>query len=186
MYHISNDLRAKKSADKIGIGLLKCLNYKSFVEITVTDVQKTSSVGRATFYRLFDNITDVLSYLCDSVFEKVGLEFKTITNFNQKESLLKFIQEWMNNKALLKAIVDSNRIDILYVSHTKYIGNNLDYFFPGLSINIEQTNYLLMTMTSCISAFLTAWIKNGGYESAEQLQKQLFDCFKILSNIFNS
>lgn len=186
MYHISNDLRAKKSADKIGLGLLKCLNNKNFVAITVTDVQKTSSIGRATFYRLFDNITDVLSYLCDSVFEKVGLEFKKMTNFNQKESLLKFIQEWMDNKMLLKAIVDSSRIDILYDSHTKYIGNNLDYFFPGLSINEEQTNYLLMTMTSCISACLTAWIKNGAFESAEQLQTQLFNCFKILSNIFNN
>lgn len=186
MYHISNDLRAKKSADKIGLGLLKCLNFKNFAEITVTDVQKTSSVGRATFYRLFDNITDVLSYLCDSIFEKVGYEFETMTKFNQKESLLKFIQEWMNNKILLKAIVDSNRIDLLYESHSKYIGNNLNYFFPGLSINKEQTNYLLMTMTSCISACLTAWIKNGAYESAEQLQNKLFNCFSILSNLFKS
>ncbi len=185
MYHISNDLRAKKSADKIGLGLLKCLNYKNFAEITVTDVQKTSSVGRATFYRLFDNITDVLSYLCDSIFEKVGIEFKSKTNFNQKESLLKFIKEWMNNKTILKAIVDSNRIDIIYDSHAKYIGNNLDYFFPGLSINQEQTNYLLMTMTTCLSACLTAWIKNGAFESPEQLQNQLFYCFKILSHIFN-
>ncbi len=63
MYHISKDERAKKSAIKIGNGLLRCLKTKEFYQITVTDIQKTSNVGRATFYRLFDNITDVLSYL---------------------------------------------------------------------------------------------------------------------------
>lgn len=186
MYHISNDLRAKKSAQKIGTGLLKCLNNKSFTEITVTDVQKISSVGRATFYRLFDNITDVLSYLCDSIFEKVGLEFKKMNKFNHKESILFFIQEWMNNKTLLKAIVDSNRIDLLYDAHNKYIRKNLDFFFSGISIDDEHANYLLMTMTSCISAFLTAWIKNGSHESAKQLQNQLFKCFSTLSNNFNN
>lgn len=185
MYHISNDQRAKKSANKIGSGLLSCLKTKSFTEITVTDVQKSSAVGRATFYRLFDNITDVLSYLCDNVFEKIGRQYKEIGNSNSKQTSLKFIKEWMNNKTLLKAIIECNRMDLLYNSHAKYIGNNVEFFFPNLSIPHEQLNYLLITMTACVSACLSAWIKNGAYETAEQLQSRLSDCFKTLSNIFN-
>lgn len=185
MYHISNDERARKSARKISNGLLNCLKNKNFTEITVTDVQKSSNVGRATFYRLFDNITDVLSYLCDNIFEKVGQEFKSMRQLNQKETSLKFIQEWMNNKTLLKVIVDCNRMDFLYNSHSKYLGNNIEFFFPNLSISKEQMNYLLMTMTSCTSACLVAWIKNGAYENAEQLQNRLSDCFKTICNIFN-
>lgn len=185
MYHISNDERAKKSAKKIGNGLLLCLSNKNFTEITVTDIQKASNVGRATFYRLFDNITDVLSYLCDKIFEKVGREFEKMRNCNSKETSLKFIKEWMDNKTLLKAIVDCNRIDFLYNSHAKYIGTNVVYFFPNLSIPDEQLTYLLMTMTACTSACLSAWIKNGGFETAEQLQNKLSNCFKTLSTIFN-
>lgn len=185
MYHISNDERAKKSAEKIGNGLLNCLNNKNLTEITVTDVQKASDVGRSTFYRLFDNITDVLSYLCDEIFEKVGSEFKKTGNSNSKNTSLTFIKEWMDNKTLLKAIVDCNRIDLLYESHTKYIGNNAFYFFPNLSLSDERLNYLLMTMTACIAAFLCAWIKNGARETAEQLQNNLRNCFKTLSSVFN-
>lgn len=184
MYHIPNDARAIKSAYKIGNGLLTCLNSKSFLEITITDVQKASAVGRATFYRLFDNITDVLAYLCDNVFEKVGSVCLKTDYFDSKETALNFIQEWMNNKVLLKAIVDSNRMDLLYDSHSKYLGKNFDYFFSNRSISEEQLTYLLTTMTACISACLTAWLKNGAHESAEQLRLRLGDCFSTLSAIF--
>lgn len=185
MYHISNDERARKSAMKIGKGLINCLNNKNFTDISVTDVQKASGVGRATFYRLFDNITDVLSYLCDNIFEKVGYEYKKMNTFRPKETSLRFIQEWMNNKNLLKAIVDSNRMDFIYNSHTKYICNDVSRFFPNLTISKEQLNYLLMTMTACTSACLSAWLKNGANETAEQLQKRLNECFKILGSIYN-
>lgn len=185
MYHISKDKRAKKSAQKLGDGLLRCLNNKSFNDITVTDVQKASGVGRATFYRLFDNITDILAYLCDNIFEKVGCEYKGINKDNSKETSLKFIREWMNNRTLLQAIVDCNRMDFIYSSHAKYIGNHSELFFSSTSVPKEQLNYLLMTMTACTSACLSAWVKNGAYETAEQLQDRLSGCFKALCNIFN-
>lgn len=185
MYHIANDKRAKKSAEKSGNGLISCLKRKSFTEITVTDVQKAAGVGRATFYRLFDNITDVLSYLCDGIFEKIGCEYEGMNEHGSKETSLKFIQAWMDNKSLLKAIVDCERMDILYGSHAKYIGRNADFFFPDLSMSKEQLNYLLTTMTACIAACLSAWLKNGAYETAEQLQNRLSDCFKALSAVFS-
>ncbi len=184
MYHISDDLRAKRSARRIGEGLLRCLKNKNLLEITVTDVQKTAEVGRATFYRLFDNVADVLSYLCDNVFEKVGKEFPT-DNRSPKATSLKFIEEWMNNKTLLQAILDCNRADILYNAHSKYLGENKDFFFPDLSISREQMTYLMMTMTACTSACLTAWLKTGAKESPEELQLRLRDCFNTLCTIFN-
>lgn len=151
----------------------------------MTDVQRMSGVGRATFYRIFDNITDVLSYLCDDIFEKVGCKYEGTNNFNSKESLLNFIQELMENKALLKAIVDCNRMDILYNAHAKFIGNSVEVFFPNMSFPNEQLNYLLMTMTACVSASLVAWLKNGAYETSEQLYDRLKNCFETLCNIFN-
>ncbi len=184
MYHISKDLRAKRSAEKIGNGLLSTLKNKNFIEITVTDIQKSSSVSRATFYRLFDNTYDVLSYLCDNLFEKVSKQFKLIDKYSPKTTSLKFIQELMNNKSLLSALINCERMDILYNSHLKYISKNINYFFPNSSIDKEQMNYLMITMTSLISSCLTAWLKNGSYETAEQIQTRLKNSLKILSNIF--
>ncbi len=186
MYHISEDARAKRSARKVGDGLLNCLKTKSFTEITVTDVQKAAGVGRATFYRLFDNIPDVLSYLCDNVFEKVGCEYGTTDRIDAKKTILEFIRAWMDNKTLLKAIVACNRTDLLYDAHRKYIGSNAALFFPNIPMPEGQLTYLLTIMTACVSACLSAWLKNGAEESAEQLQDRLSECFKTLSAMYKN
>lgn len=184
MYHISNDKRARRSAERIGNGLLECLKNKSFSEVTVTDVQKASSVGRATFYRLFDNISDVLPYLCDNVFEEVGQEYAKMKTHEPTETTLKYIQKWMDNKVLLKAVVDCNRTDFLYNTHLKYLGASKEFFFPDADIGAEQMTYLMSTMTACTSACLTAWLKNGAKESAEELRSRLQECFTVFYSIF--
>lgn len=184
MYHIANDKRAVCSAQKIGNGLLNCLEHKSFAEITVTDVQKSASVGRATFYRLFDNISDVLAYLCDGVFECSAKEFCKLKSFNADDTTLAFIKVWFDNEKLLQAIVDSNRQDILYQSHVKYLAPFVSGFFKGIQEDDEQTTYLMTTLTACVSALMIAWLKNGGKESAEQLHERMKNCFKSLGEMF--
>lgn len=184
MYHISSDKRAVRSAERIGLGMLQCLENKNFSEITVTDVQRASTVGRATFYRLFDNTADVLSYLCDEIFEKAGREYEKLDDLDAGKTTLAFIRVWMENKALLKAIVDSNRMDFLFQAHMKYLSPLKETFFYGSEMDESQTAYLMMTLTSCTAAFLTAWLANGAVESAEQLQCRLKDCFQTLGKIF--
>lgn len=184
MYHISKDKRAIRSAELVGLGMLRCLENKNFSEITVSDVQRASTVGRATFYRLFDNTADVLSYLCDEIFEKAGREYEKLDNLCAEQTTLAFIRIWMENKILLKAIVDSNRMDFIYQAHMKYLSPLKETFFYGNEMDETQTAYLMMTLTSCTAAFLTAWLANGATESAEQLQCRLRDCFQTLGKIF--
>lgn len=184
MYHISNDKRATRSAELVGAGLLKCLERKAFAEITVTDVQRESTVGRATFYRLFDNTADVLSYLCDGVFEEAGRVCLGSDALRAEETTLAFIRIWMENRALLKAIVDSNRMDFIFRAHMKYLAPAREKFFEGSETDEMQTVYLMTMLTACTSAVLTAWMENGGRETAEQIQLRIKECFKTLGKIF--
>ncbi|CEN21131.1 AcrR family transcriptional regulator [[Clostridium] sordellii] len=71
MYCIKNDMRSIKSAELIYLGLKKCLKEKPFEKITITDIQNASTVGRATFYRNFDSIEDVLYWKCSQKFSEV-------------------------------------------------------------------------------------------------------------------
>lgn len=63
MYHIKNDKRAEKSAKLICDAMLQLISTKSFSEITVSDIQRVSSVSRSTFYRCFDCLADVLELM---------------------------------------------------------------------------------------------------------------------------
>ena len=184
MYHIQKDIRAQKSAKLIGEGMLKCLGEKRFEEISVSDVQRASSVGRSTFYRLFDNTADVLAYLCDGIFEQANREYAELCKLTADETTLRFIRIWMEHQALLQAIVDSGRTEFLHAAHMKYLAPNTT-FFPGTeSMDRIQVEYLMTTLTSCIAAFLSVWVKSGGKETAEQHQTRIKICFHMLGLIF--
>ncbi len=88
MYHISNDKRARQSSELIYQGLLACLKHKNFDEITVTDLQKASGVARTTFYRAFDNMSDILYWKCDLCFQEVLGSF-TQEQFKDELSLVR-------------------------------------------------------------------------------------------------
>ncbi len=184
MYHISKDVRAVKSAKLIGKGMLKCLESKSFSNITVSDVQRTSGVGRATFYRLFDNTSDVLSYLCDEIFEQTTDEYRKLEILDTDDMTIAFIQIWMEHKTLLKGIADSNRMDFIYKSHMKYLSPAKEYFFPNNTMDETQMTYLMTVMTTCISAVMTTWLKAGAKESAEEVHGRLRACFRTMSQIY--
>lgn len=54
MYHIPNDERSRKSAEKIYQSLRHILFNKRLEEISISDIGKECGVSRSTFYRLFD------------------------------------------------------------------------------------------------------------------------------------
>lgn len=75
-------------------------------------------------------------------------------------------------------------MELLHEVHMKYLAPN-NAFFPGLeATDPVQVEYLMTTLTSCLGAFLRAWIKSGGQETAEQLQKRIKICFKMLGQFF--
>ena len=71
MYHIKQDRRSRASADEIARGLNTCLKTMPLSAVTITDLHRATGVSRATFYRLFDNIEDVLVYQCDQMLESM-------------------------------------------------------------------------------------------------------------------
>lgn len=91
MYHIPNDKRAKRSGELIYQGLLNCLKKKSFELITITDLQKESGVARSTFYRLFDNMSDVLYWQCNLCFWEALMGISPSDSFDELE-LIRFFR----------------------------------------------------------------------------------------------
>lgn len=182
MYHISQDKRAYGSAEKICKALAECLKTKKFTNVTVTEIQKKSKIGRATFYRLFDNTADVLSYMCDKVFIEADKDFEKITYPTADKTTLCFIEKCMENKVLLSAIVESNRIDLLHNAHKKFFELRRNCFFPNLKN--DELLYMTNTLTACTCAFITSWIQNGSKETPKELQSKLKSCFNSLGKIF--
>ena len=157
MFHIKPDKRSQMSASLIVNALHQCLQIKPFEKITIADIQRESTVGRATFYRLFDKLSDVLLYECDQVL----LDFlDSPETDNPSRTFNKFFTHWMRHAQLLEAVVLSNNGELLYAAyraHASEIGERLS---PKANLTNDQTDFLISIATSAQIGVLSTWIQH--------------------------
>ena len=168
MVHIKNDLRAKKSAELIRAGLIRCLRKKSFAELTISELIEEAGVGRTTFYRLFDNICDVLYYECDLLAEKL---VKSYREQSDRPDFLRFsLAYWLEHHLSLEAIFASNRADILQDAMLKYA----DFLIPSFALENtpeREMDYVLASATALLSSILMVWVKHGKSETVDEIYR---------------
>ena len=181
MYHISNDKRALQSSKLIYNGLLDCIKKKPFDQITISDLQKASGVARSTFYRLFDNLSDVLYWKCDACFREVLCSFEPTKFPNELELAHHYFSYWMDHSDILVLLIDINRQDIIYACHMKN-AKRLEQSFGALP-GLDETNarYFMAIRTGVTISILKAWLDGGRKENAEELVKIIEKQFQFLS-----
>ncbi|MGN0797459.1 MAG: TetR/AcrR family transcriptional regulator [Christensenellales bacterium] len=182
MYHIAHDKRAIRSAEKIGEGLMKCLQTKYFTEITVTDIQKVTGVGRATFYRLFDNTADVLYWKCDTCFRKALCDCTPDMFLNEVDFAKHYFKYWMEHSDILECLIKINRQDIIYSCHMKN-ADILQSKYGNLSgLGIKHGEYFMSIRTGFTISILTVWVKNGRKETPEEIADIIKEQISIIAN----
>ncbi len=181
MYHISDDKRAKQSAELIWGGLVDCMNRKIFTEITVTDLQKASGVARTTIYRAFDNISDVLYWKCDTCFRE-ALDGSTPEMFlNEVDFAKHYFNYWMEHSEILEWLIKINRQDIIYACHMKNADElQRKYGTPG-GVEFEHGDYFMAIRTGFTISILTVWVKNGRKETPEEIAEIIKEQIMIIA-----
>lgn len=185
MYHIANDKRARRSADLISESLMRLVVEKDFANVTITDIQRESGVGRATFYRLFDNTADVLLYLIDQIMDRTLEHQRRCGQRGAREATLFFIREWIRNRDLLRTVVRSGHLDIVYLSFQTHAEAAGDLTFSGLDCPPEQKDYIVSIMATAMAGGLQAWVLHGECETAEQVYDLLrgsVDAFYLMAH----
>ncbi|MGN1142987.1 MAG: TetR/AcrR family transcriptional regulator [Anaerovoracaceae bacterium] len=181
MYHISKDKRAVQSSELIYKGLLECIKKKPFDQITVSDLQKASGVARTTFYRAFDNISDVLYWKCDTCFYDVLGNCSPRLFRDELDLARHYFQYWANHSDILELLIKINRQDIIYSCHMKNADILQQRFgnLPGIHMN--HGDYFIAIRTGFTISILTVWLKNGRKEGADELVKIIEDQLSILT-----
>ena len=175
MYHIKNDKRARASTELICAGLLACMKEKPFARITITDVQRASTVSRSTFYRNFDCLEDALALLFDRGFQAVFSEYNALPP-EQRGSLAKAVfQYWFRSSAVLEALVQIHRTDILSDSLRRSTG--LIEALRLLTDDRAQFDYFAAIIASGMIGVLTVWVEHGKTETEAQMVQKLAGAF---------
>ena len=168
MYHISKDKRSMQSAELIFNGLVECIKNKPFELITITDLQKTSHVARTTFYRSFDNLSDILFWKCDSCFSEVLGSYDPSIFKGELELVHHYFSYWFTHSEILELLIKINRQDIIYSCHMKNADLLQQRFgkIPGV-----DPNYFMAIRTGFTISVLTAWLKGGRKETPDEVVK---------------
>lgn len=181
MYHISEDKRAKQSAELLYQGLMKCMRQKPFSEITITDLQAASGIARTTFYRAFDHISDILYWKCDTCFKHV-LGNATPDMFTDELGLARhYFRYWMEHSDILELLVRINRQDIIYACHMKNAEALQRQYGRINGLNAGQSNYFMAIRTGFTISVLTAWLKGGKKESPDEITEIIAEQLSLLA-----
>lgn len=115
MYHIKPDKRSQRSATLICQGFNKCIaKNHNLNQITISQIIHEATIGRATFYRLFDSKRDVLAYECDLLFKQAAIKSKSSNNSSTRDLFLYCAELCIKNHLLFEAIIKSHQAQIIY------------------------------------------------------------------------
>lgn len=180
MYHIKNDKRAIASAELIYVGLCQCLDKKPYEQITISDIQKASTVSRATFYRHFDRIDDVLYWYCNRSFDEVLNSYSYSQNAPMYDFCRHFINYWSENSKILEILMQINRMDIIYNCHIEHLNSIVAINLQNAPFLDKHYEYFLGVRTGVLVGFFMAWLKSGRKESADEVFQIIKEQFEFI------
>ena len=155
--------------ERIKDGLIACIAVKPFAKVSVSDISAASGVTRATFYRIFDTTTDVMSFICDDLFLKASRELRRSEDSDEERiiRLFTFLTE------------NADSIDAIFQS-------SLDRYLELYSVDFSRKypspdrEYYIGAVSAILSSIIFVWIHHGRKESPEALY-HIFQNFKRLS-----
>lgn len=177
MYHIKNDKRSIQTSKFIYNALSSLLEEKKYKDIKITEVIERSQVSRATFYRNYDSLDDILRYELDQKFIKLSeylyANYKSNKNTNKVHplSLLKpFLRFWYLDSLILEQLLATNKKEIIIDNILRTTKNLLE------KSNIEYKenkfyDYMLNIRANIIFSVLETWVLNDKNLTPDELYK---------------
>lgn len=180
MYHISGDKRAQKSAELIWQGMEQCLQEKPFSKLRISDINQKSYISRATFYRLFDGLQDVLVYECDQICSQLA-EAMENTPFNSKQDFfLLLVEKWMAQDVLIKTLAENNLTGIIYETHMKNRDFMKAVFLKDTAVSEREADYMVSLLANIIPASMNTWYLHGKSESPVEVYQAVSRSLNII------
>lgn len=121
---------------------------KPFDKLRIRDINQKSYVSRATFYRLFDGLQDVLIYACDRIYSQLAEAVNGAKIHSRQEFFLLLIEKWMKQEVLIQTLVENNLTGILYETHMKNRDFMKAIFLNDTTLSEQETDYLVSILAN--------------------------------------
>ena len=149
-------------------GLINLLAKRKFVEITVTDLIRESKIARASFYRVYNNIDQVLEEVVADVRTKFEVNFlPTIIKKDEKELKKKtaaFFRSVQNDETFLFTLLPENTSIIVSKVEQMGVFNEIEPKDDSI-----EARFLPGLVFVNIAAIIKIWKRRGCVETPEEM-----------------
>lgn len=175
MYRIGKDKRKTQSAKLICKGMEELMQTQDYKDISITQIINASGVGRATFYRLFDDKSDVVLYQMESVFDELIRRMGPHTDSNIVVKALFDI--WLPQKALFLSLVKANLYGEFQTRLSFVIGEKLNFIKEAVGLDDRSWQYFIHIRAAMLFTALRVAITQFSEDDSQDISSTLSDLF---------
>jgi len=167
------DRRIKYTKKIIKDTFIELLEEKDLKKITVSEICKIADINRATFYRYYLDVYDLL----DKIEEEFVTELKMASNDTDEYTIFSFsndlLKVFLDNKELVKILFNTNNNvyflnDILEVAYEK-CKTKWEADIPN--INQEDIEYASAFIFNGALGVINFWVQNDFDKSADEISE---------------
>lgn len=158
---------------------IELLSEKDITKVSVSELCKKADINRATFYRYYLDIFDLLSKIEDEFVEELKNSYK---GYNTKDNelydyILALLKTCLNNKKLVKILFYSkSSISFLDAILEDAYSRFKDKWQSEVSnLNEEEIEYATVYIFNGTLGIVNYWIQNDFNEEIKSLAKNIVD-----------
>ena len=148
--------------------VMKLMGEKNYMDITVTDVVNEAGVARASFYRNFDSISDVIDAIANEVSEEMIDEVFPILSSTDERAWREFLFHHFYHFSKIKKNIkniDSTNMSVIFTRMSEQIQNKE----MKLQEETLKDKYQIIGKWGLINSILQKWIDTGAKETPEEM-----------------
>ena len=145
--------------------LLELIKETSFDRISVSELVQRAEVGRASFYRNYCDIKDILVQEAGRLTKEWEKGYEAVPHTEVNEVLITLLDFYKNHQDFFLAVYASGQPQII-----------LDIILKGFNILPETPNavaYIQSSVAYMLYGWILEWIKRGMQESGTELARMI-------------
>ena len=177
------DLRIVKTKRKLQKSLIQLLREKSILDISVSELCRTASVDRNTFYSHYDNISDLKNEMLDNYMKEVTEQIRQkAPSFSMEELLVETCRLIYNHHGLTELLYQNllGTTDLLDMINTcnSVVLPLLAAAHPN--VDGEKLSIANRFATGGATLLIIDWFRSGMREKPEIVAKKIAQLSNVL------
>ena len=153
----------------VTFALAEIMAEKPFHEISVTEVCKKAGISKNTFYRHFENLSDVIYQSISEVNEKLVEEAFSFRSHQVDDFIIHVCNGWCENRRLYKGFTQDETIYIIRNMTRK----DIIYFFEKNNIDQGKDDLFFEFFSATFCIFLRRWCLHDFVQTPEEISGRI-------------